>query len=173
MNARLYLVSTNAFPSTNYYSFEFWINGNGYSGQQIGINMLFDDGDTSLQVKINDVLDQGVQQWTWSRVVIPFTLFGLSSSIHLHLALRYNSSLIPPDISRNVRGFVLASISESFGGKIAIDHVMLSYQYPMCTNATKSMYDDGLAKGYSDNMSWGVWNIKSTDYAHTGSYSIE
>ncbi len=80
-SAQLTLVTTSPFSSTTYYSFEFWIYGGGYSGQQITVTMLLNDGTPTLPVNIASVLTGGVQPWLWSRVVVPFSHFGISTSI--------------------------------------------------------------------------------------------
>lgn len=155
MTARLYFINPDNFESSDYDNFQFWINGNGRFGQQIGIKMIFSDGSTSLEIKINDVLDEGVQPYDWSRAVVPFSLFGVTTN------------------PRSVRGFVLSSISTEYGGRVVIDDVSLGYTLPMCASKTKNIYADGLAKGYDDDMSWGKWEIKSNKLARSSSYSIQ
>lgn len=156
MTARLYFINPQTFSTADYDNFQFWINGNGKFGQQVGIRIMFDDGSNSLEVKINDVLDEGVQPYTWSRAVVPFTLFGLTA-----------------ETPRVVKGFVLSSSSSEYGGRMVIDDVSLGYALPICADKTKNVYGEGLAKGYSDNMSWGKWTIKSNKVAHASSYAIQ
>lgn len=157
LEARLRFISTETFLSSDYDSFNFWIYGNGRFGQQIAVTMLFDDGTPSMAVGINEVLDEGVQPNDWSYASFPFALFGITA-----------------DVPANVRGFVLSSVSDAYGGQIAIDDVSLGYSLPMCANKTRSVYAEGYAKDFSRKASWGTSSVeKSTDVAHTGSVSYQ
>lgn len=146
------------FSSGDYETFEFWIYGNGFNGQKIGIQVVLASGGgtpfPTTPVQVSQVLTAGIQPWEWSRVNIPFTMLSLTA----------NS---PQDLL----GFVLSSDADEFGGRVGIDDVMMGYTLPMCTNNTILMLDDGLAKGYSD-QSWGVYTLQSSDTAYSGSYSL-
>jgi len=161
--ARLYMIAPETFLSSNYEQIEFWVFGNGLSGQQLGIQMLLSDGTPfpTTVVEIADVISNlgGIQPWEWIRVVVPFTKFGLSPT---------NTSFV------ETKGFVISSLGSAFGGRIGIDGVILGYTLPMCANKTNVIYDEQLAGGYSD-YSWGTPapNLKSIDTAHTGTYSVE